>query len=45
MLAIGGVLITARRRAPRTSDPQYGTRHQEGTGDLGRGPDTKSNLL
>jgi hypothetical protein len=48
MLALGGgAVITARRRqTPHTSSPQHGTSpHQEGTGDLSRAPDTKSNLV
>jgi hypothetical protein len=47
MLAVGGgVVITARRRqTARASGPQHRTSpHQDGTGDLNRDPDTKSNL-
>lgn len=47
LVAGGGVVITARRRrTPRPSSSQHDTPpHQEVTGDLGRGPDTKSKLV
>jgi hypothetical protein len=48
MLAVGGgIVVTARRRrTPRTATAQHGTPpHQKGADGLGRGPDTKSNLL